>query len=157
MAFVSASPVLTWARPGKQFGHTVCMHESSRVSRRALLTAAAAMPALVAMSADAGGGDSSEESWWPPKSMKKLFAEGMETGMGDYELAISRRKRQLFAKLNSANNSLRILDVGIGTGPNLAYLPAGSFCVGLEPNKYMWYVQLARVASFCSLVWNTVG
>lgn len=70
--------------------------------------------------------------------MKKGFAQGMETGMGDYELAVSQRKRKLFESLNLPDGSLRVLDVGIGTGPNLVYLPADTSCVGLDPNPFMF-------------------
>lgn len=93
------------------------------------------------MSADAGGAYSNNEGWWPFESTKKKFAQSLETALKHYEHNVSSRKQHLFAKLNSTDNSLRFLDVGIGTGPNLKYLPPGSSCVGLEPNKYMWYVQ----------------
>lgn len=67
--------------------------------------------------------------------MKKAFASGMATGMGDYELAVSARKRALFSTLPAG---ARILDVGIGAGPNLAYLPRHSVVTGLDPNQFMF-------------------
>jgi SAM-dependent methyltransferase len=74
------------------------------------------------------------EPWWPPRALRKAFALAMETGMGDYELAVAARKRKLLSGI--APNS-RVLDIGIGTGPNLAYLPENTNCVGLEPNEFM--------------------
>jgi SAM-dependent methyltransferase len=113
----------------------------TRVSRRQLLSAVVEIPTLgITMAADGNGEAGRKRSgWWPPDNMKRQFAEGMETGMGDYELAVANRKRELFSRLG---NEITVLDVGIGTGPNLAYLPSGSSCVGLEPNKFMWpYVR----------------
>jgi ubiquinone/menaquinone biosynthesis C-methylase UbiE len=66
--------------------------------------------------------------------MRKAFAEGMETGMGDVELALSSRKRKLFGMLEPGAD---ILDVGIGTGPNLVYFPRDAHVTGLDPNEFM--------------------
>jgi SAM-dependent methyltransferase len=102
-----------------------------KFNRRALLAAgvAGALPVTAeAMTQNEGGG------WWPPKGMKKRFAAAMETGMQDYELAVSRRKKTLFANIPPGS---RILEVGIGTGTNLASLPRDCVVVGLDPNPYM--------------------
>jgi hypothetical protein len=114
-------------------------HLVYRWSRRALVLHAVSVCApAIAMSADPESAGREETTprkvWWPPTAMKKMFACSMETGMGDYELAVASRKRKLFARLSQHT---RILDIGIGTGPNLAYLPSNVYCIGLDPNEYM--------------------
>jgi len=64
---------------------------------------------------------------------KEGFANAMEVGMDRYEEVISGRKKELFSMLGGS-----ILDIGMGTGPNLKYMPVGSRVVGLEPNRAMW-------------------
>ncbi len=39
---------------------------------------------------------------------------------------------------NCVPNSATVLDIGIGTGPNLKYLPHDCTVIGLEPNRFMW-------------------
>lgn len=82
--------------------------------------------------------------------MKKSFAQGMETGMAEYELAVSERKRKLFENLNVSDGSLTALDVGIGTGPNLVYLPANTSCVGLDPNPFMFKYAEQKAAGLAT-------
>jgi Methyltransferase domain len=115
----------------RQFAHVL--------SRRALIlgTAALCQP-VIAMTVDSQGPRKDEgerrKTWWPPPALKKMFAFGMESAMGDYELAMASRKRALFSKLMP---NTTVLDIGIGTGPNLLYLPNNVHCVGLDPNEYM--------------------
>jgi Methyltransferase domain len=66
--------------------------------------------------------------------MRRAFAQGMESGMGDVELAVAARKRSLFALLDPGS---AVLDVGIGTGPNLVYYPRDTRVTGLDPNEFM--------------------
>lgn len=66
---------------------------------------------------------------------KKLFAEGMEAGMIEYEENISNTKRRLFSHIKQSD---LVMDIGMGTGPNLKYMPIGVEMIGLEPNVYMW-------------------
>lgn len=79
--------------------------------------------------------------------MKKAFANGMAFGMGDYELAVAQRKRRLFASIPPRS---RVLDVGIGAGPNLPYLPDDCEVTGLDPNPYMFPFADKRAAGLAS-------
>lgn len=76
--------------------------------------------------------------------VKKLFAEGMETGMLEYERSIASVKHQLFSKISPSD---QVVDVGIGTGPNLRFLPRGVQVVGVDPNEYMWPYAMAKASS----------
>ena len=58
-----------------------------------------------------------------------------------YELMVADRKRKLFAGLGDS-----VLEIGPGTGPNLAYYPAGIRWLGVEPNPHM-YPHLAKAAA----------
>ena len=49
-----------------------------------------------------------------------------------YERHVADRKRRLFAGISGT-----VLEIGPGTGPNLAYLPKDIRWIGLEPNLYM--------------------
>ena len=49
-----------------------------------------------------------------------------------YERMVADRKRRLFAGLGES-----VLEIGPGTGPNLAYYPSGIRWLGVEPNPYM--------------------
>lgn len=139
MAFVVLFPGFRKREFVPRLPRATCrMSNPPRLSRRALLAVAAAIPAGVTMAANADGEDSKAKSWWPPKTMKKGFAQGMENGMGDYELAVSNRKRKLFENLTTSGGGLKVLDVGIGTGPNLVYLPSNISCIGLDPNPFMF-------------------
>jgi hypothetical protein len=119
------------------------------LSRRALILGTAALcPPVIAMTIDSQEPRKEEggrwKTWWPPPAFKKLFAFGMENGMGDYERAMASRKRALFSKLMPDTT---ILDIGIGTGPNLVYLPNNVHCVGLDPNEYMRPYALRKASN----------
>lgn len=55
--------------------------------------------------------------------------------MAQYESHMAKRKKQLFSMIKESST---VLDLGIGTGPNFAYLPAHTSVIGVEPNEYMW-------------------
>jgi ubiquinone/menaquinone biosynthesis C-methylase UbiE len=64
--------------------------------------------------------------------------------MADYEAAIAPVKRMLFGQLADnlqppSGRPARVLEIGIGTGPNLSYYPLGSgvSITGVDPNPYM--------------------
>jgi len=63
------------------------------------------------------------------------FAESMEYGMDSYENEMAERKAALFSGHVSQGD--RILELGLGTGPNLKFYPAGVSVYGLEPNIAM--------------------
>lgn len=91
--------------------------------------------------------------------MDRLFASAMSDGMKEYEEAVAPLKRRLFAQLLSpapagfsgaaaapttAAVPLQVLELGIGTGPNLQFYDSGggggSPCVeltGVDPNPFM--------------------
>ena len=66
---------------------------------------------------------------------QKSFADAMETGMLEYEKSIAAVKRKLFAQILPSET---VVDVGIGTGPNLRFLQKGTHVLGVDPNEYMW-------------------
>ena len=56
-----------------------------------------------------------------------------------YERMVADRKRVLFAGLGGS-----VLEIGPGTGPNLAYYPSGIRWLGVEPNPFMYpYLRTA--------------
>jgi len=63
---------------------------------------------------------------------KRLLARYYDKIMARYERFIAERKRTLFADLPNT-----VLEIGPGTGANLAYLPKGCRWIGVEPNPYM--------------------
>lgn len=80
--------------------------------------------------------EQSDESQLQSKTKKKrLFATCMENNMVEYEKRIEGRKRQLFSELSSEST---VVDIGIGTGPNIKYIPKGATVIGVEPNQFMW-------------------
>jgi ubiquinone/menaquinone biosynthesis C-methylase UbiE len=74
----------------------------------------------------------SRASWY-----KRLFARAMANSNGRYDQMVRSRKQVLLGGLHG-----RILEIGPGTGPNLAYYPAGVDWLGVEPNPAMFsYLQ----------------
>lgn len=80
--------------------------------------------------------------------MDKLFATSMAEGMKEYEDTIRLVKEDLFSDLRShleeasaglpTNQKASVLEIGIGTGPNLQYYdPQVTKIEGVDPNEYM--------------------
>eukprot|EP00933_Yihiella_yeosuensis_P044422 TRINITY_DN39541_c0_g1_i1.p1 TRINITY_DN39541_c0_g1~~TRINITY_DN39541_c0_g1_i1.p1 ORF type:complete len:283 (-),score=47.10 TRINITY_DN39541_c0_g1_i1:103-951(-) len=72
------------------------------------------------------------------------FAQGMATGMADYEQAVSKKKRPLFDRLLKAlpRKDATIVEVGMGSFPNAAYFSAKNTpeqmdIIGVDPNDSM--------------------
>lgn len=63
---------------------------------------------------------------------KRLFAWMMAQGGGIYDKAVQERKQSLFANLHG-----HVLEIGPGTGSNLAYFPKDISWIGIEPNPFM--------------------
>lgn len=63
---------------------------------------------------------------------KRVFAKLYNKAMAKYEPYIADRKQVLFANLPD-----RVVEIGPGTGANLAYLPSGCRFIGIEPNPFM--------------------
>jgi len=80
----------------------------------------------------------------------RLFAALLPLVSHKYEPLVEDRKRELFAPLSG-----RVIEIGAGTGVNLAHLPPSVEWIGVDPNPYMErYVRkaaarLGRRASFC--------
>jgi len=72
--------------------------------------------------------------------LKRLNTTLLARGNAGYELLISERKRALLGNLAG-----EVLEIGPGTGSNLAYYPAGIHWMGIEPNPYM-HVYLRQTA-----------
>jgi len=63
---------------------------------------------------------------------QRLFAAVLHRASGGYERLVGERKRRLFAPLAGD-----VLEIGPGTGPNLALYPPGVRVLGVEPNPHM--------------------
>jgi SAM-dependent methyltransferase len=63
---------------------------------------------------------------------KRLFAAILRRGVEWHEPLVADRKRALLGDLRG-----EVLEIGPGTGVNLAYLPAGVRWTGVEPNAYL--------------------
>jgi len=102
------------------------------LTRRRVLSGCAcgACASLIARPAHAAAG---LEALFPQYSA--VIAASMESGMDTYEANIEQRKQALFATLDAGAKD--VLELGIGTGPNLKYYRPGTRVVGVEPNEYM--------------------
>ncbi|KAM5567234.1 hypothetical protein ABKV19_015373 [Rosa sericea] len=83
-----------------------------------------------------------------PDWYEEFYASVLNTGMQSYEDEIAGYKSELFAKLKG--KAEQVLEIGIGTGPNLRYYGAddGVRVFGVDPNKKMErYAQAAAVAA----------
>lgn len=76
---------------------------------------------------------------------KKFFAETMETGMLEYEKSIASVKKKLLVKLKPGD---KVADIGLGTGPNLQYMPKDVQVIGVEPNEFMWPYARRKAEQF---------
>jgi len=72
---------------------------------------------------------------------KRLFARYYDSVQENYETYIAPRKRSMFAGVSGT-----VIEIGPGTGANLAYLPRGCRWIGIEPNRYM-HEPLSRRAA----------
>lgn len=68
-----------------------------------------------------------------PNWYKRFFTWALANGNAEYEKAIAKRKQALFAGLHG-----NILEIGPGTGVNLAYYPTDIHWIGIEPNPFMY-------------------
>jgi len=78
----------------------------------------------------------------PPRNQWRdsFFAQAMNTGMGEYEELLQPVKTALFADVlgNGGEKALKVVEVGIGTAPNLKYYPRKDIeVVGVDPNAAM--------------------
>ncbi|KAK3027338.1 hypothetical protein RJ639_040430 [Escallonia herrerae] len=83
-----------------------------------------------------------------PDWYEEFFASVMDTSMKAYEAEISGYKLQLFGNLRGKAN--KILEIGIGTGPNLKYYTGDTTVnvIGIDPNRKMEkYAQAAALAA----------
>ncbi len=63
---------------------------------------------------------------------ERIFARAYDCVLSRHEAYVAERKRPLLGKLHGT-----VLEIGPGTGPNLAYYRQGTRWIGLEPNRYM--------------------
>ncbi|KAL4569511.1 hypothetical protein LXL04_025150 [Taraxacum kok-saghyz] len=79
-----------------------------------------------------------------PDWYEEFYAKAMDTTMKSYEAEIAGYKSQLFAKITG--KATNILEIGIGTGPNLKYYATATSntnIIGVDPNKKMEKYALA--------------
>eukprot|EP00250_Pteridium_aquilinum_P011996 c20442_g1_i1 orf=41-1045(+) len=72
-----------------------------------------------------------------PGWYEEFFATALDAGMKSYEMQMEGNKAQLFSSLDE--KALDILELGIGTGPNIKYYAKrpGMSIVGVDPNGHM--------------------
>ncbi|KAK8758303.1 thiol S-methyltransferase TMT1A-like [Amblyomma americanum] len=80
------------------------------------------------------------------EAQRRFFAWVYAKYYADHNAAIlAPLKRELFADMNQivsadpvlrARGAIRIVEIGVGTGTNLAYYPPGSKVISVEPNPY---------------------
>lgn len=63
---------------------------------------------------------------------RRLFARLYDRVQASYDARIAPRKKALFADLSGT-----VVEIGPGTGANLAHLPRGVRWIGIEPNPHM--------------------
>lgn len=63
---------------------------------------------------------------------RRLFARFYDRVQASYDARIAPRKQALFADLSGT-----VVEIGPGTGANLAHLPRGVRWIGIEPNPHM--------------------
>ncbi|VAI60822.1 unnamed protein product [Triticum turgidum subsp. durum] len=82
-----------------------------------------------------------------PGWYEKLYATAMDKGMQSYEAEIAQYKSDLFSQLSVAGKN--ILELGVGTGPNLKYYASadGVNVIGVDPNMYMEEYSRAAATS----------
>jgi len=81
--------------------------------------------------------------------LDRTFAFAMANGMDAYEEGCRDVKERIFEELRSRLGSdATVVELGIGTGPNLQFYAQGMNVIGIEPNKYMdTYAQRAAAGS----------
>ncbi|KAE8783892.1 Methyltransferase-like protein 7B [Hordeum vulgare] len=82
-----------------------------------------------------------------PGWYEKLYATAMDKGMVSYEAEIAQYKSNLFSQLSVEGKN--ILELGVGTGPNLKYYASadGLNVIGVDPNMYMEEYSRAAATS----------
>lgn len=86
----------------------------------------------------------------PPRQdwYEEFYASCLDSGMKSYEAEIAGYKSQIFTKIRG--KAKRVLEIGIGTGPNLAYYADNNDQVqvfGVDPNKKMEKYAKAAAAA----------
>lgn len=76
---------------------------------------------------------------------RRLFASLYDRVQASYETRIAPRKQALFADLAGT-----VVEIGPGTGANLAHVPRGVRWIGIEPNPHM-QARLQRRAAATSI------
>ncbi|KAL3823954.1 hypothetical protein ACJIZ3_019983 [Penstemon smallii] len=78
-----------------------------------------------------------------PDWYEELYASAMDKTMKSYEAEIAGYKSRIFASLRGKAN--KILEIGIGTGPNFKYYAdyPGANVLGVDPNRKMEKYALA--------------
>ncbi|XAR53279.1 hypothetical protein NMG60_11021764 [Bertholletia excelsa] len=83
-----------------------------------------------------------------PDWYEEFYTSIMERSMKTYEAKVTKYKSQLFTNLRGTVET--VLEIGIGTGPNLKYYANGSsvYVFGIDPNQKMEkYAHTAAAAA----------
>ena len=119
---------------------------SSRCSRRAVGVGRrpqAAITRITPKSRRKGGADAKPLGSRAREAYDASFARTMEGGMADYETKMRAVKDELFSKIVGED----ILEIGMGTGPNMRYYE-GLRVVGVEPNAQSFQYAAANAKKY---------
>uniref|UniRef100_A0A803R9P0 Uncharacterized protein n=2 Tax=Cannabis sativa TaxID=3483 RepID=A0A803R9P0_CANSA len=129
--------------------HSLLTGSSCACGRRVFINAAATS-LLPICSAKASHYTDTLKKIHPPRPdwYEEFYASVLDTSMKSYEAEIAGYKSELFANLRG--KAERVVEIGIGTGPNLRYYGGdkGVQVFGVDPNKKMEkYAKSSAIAA----------
>ncbi|XP_002985991.2 methyltransferase-like protein 7A isoform X1 [Selaginella moellendorffii] len=83
-----------------------------------------------------------------PDWYEEFYAQSIKCGMVAYEAEAAKYKEKLFESLRQRSAATTVLELGVGTGPNLKYYArsgSGMSVIGIDPNEKM--EKYARAAA----------
>ncbi|CAG9463468.1 unnamed protein product [Pedinophyceae sp. YPF-701] len=126
--------------------------DAPRAGRRATLFGITCGCPACARRARAGEGASENAGWYDG-----IYARMLDEGMEDYNATVEPLKRRLFGELWEAIGSQpHVVELGIGTAPNLKFYPPGARVTGVEPKIAAMRPYAERAASEAQVDLNVV-
>ena len=132
--FSAGTPVL--GRRNCSTGPDICMSDNSVPRRTFCLAGAAVLLESCHVSISRASPDCSLcKDRLRGQLQNNHIMKSTDKMMEYYEKYMEERKTHLFSRIERDDV---VIDIGIGTGPNLQYLPPGSGVIGIEPNEKVW-------------------